>query len=72
MKISTVIFVLAFVFGQNAPAPEKEVTVTAIPGVISAGTRVERVWTGLNAGEGDGDGEGDGLGHGSEPIRFQL
>jgi sugar lactone lactonase YvrE len=37
---------------QQAPAPEKEVTVTAIPGVIAAGTKVERVWTGLNAGDG--------------------
>src|SRR5215831_642737 len=37
---------------QQAPTPEKEVTVTAIPGVIAAGTKVERVWTGLNAADG--------------------
>jgi hypothetical protein len=50
---------LAFVTGllgqgkaQQAPAPEKEVAVTGIPGVIAAGTKVERVWTGLNAGDG--------------------
>ena len=37
---------------QQAPAPEKDVSVTAIPGVIAAGTKVERVWTGQNAGDG--------------------
>src|SRR2546423_14007201 len=37
---------------QQAPAPEKDVTVTAIPGVIAAGTKVERVWTGQNGGDG--------------------
>src|SRR5215467_8404586 len=34
------------------PVPDKQVTVTAIPGVIAAGSKVERVWTGLNAGDG--------------------
>jgi gluconolactonase len=37
---------------QQQPMPEKEVTTTAIPGVVAAGTKVERVWTGLNAGDG--------------------
>ena len=37
---------------QQPPAPEKQMTATAIPGVIAAGTKVERVWTGLNAGDG--------------------
>jgi gluconolactonase len=37
---------------QQQPVPEKPVTVTAIPGVIAAGTKVERVWTGLKAGDG--------------------
>src|SRR5262245_17576813 len=44
----------AFILGQTAqqPQPEKQVTATAIPGVIAAGTKVERVWTGLQAGDG--------------------
>ena len=37
---------------QQPPAPEKEVTATAISGVIAAGTKIERIWTGLNAGDG--------------------
>lgn len=37
---------------QPQPVPEKQVTATEIPGVIAAGTKVERVWTGLNAGDG--------------------
>src|SRR5215470_16871236 len=55
--IATIFFLfVAAVLGQGkaqqAPVPEKEVTVTAIPGVIAAGTKVERVWAGLNAGDG--------------------
>jgi gluconolactonase len=54
------LFVSILVFSQGrgqqrqeeAPAPEKPVTVTAIPGVIAAGTKVERVWTGLRAADG--------------------
>ena len=38
--------------GGDQPTPEKPVTVTAIPGVIAAGTRVERVWTGDQAADG--------------------
>ena len=37
---------------QEQPAPEKPVNVTAIPGVIAAGTKVERVWTGMRAADG--------------------
>jgi len=37
---------------QQQPLPEKQVTATEIPGVIAASTKVERVWTGLNAGDG--------------------
>src|SRR5215470_10424370 len=56
MFATTLFVFVAAVFGQGkaqqAPAPEKEVSVTAIPGVIAAGTKVERVWTGANAGDG--------------------
>jgi gluconolactonase len=38
--------------GGDAPTPEKAVTVTAIPGIIAAGTKVERVWTGNQAADG--------------------
>src|SRR6266478_5727576 len=37
---------------QQQPVPEKQVSATEIPGVIAAGTKVERVWTGFNAGDG--------------------
>ena len=37
---------------QQQPIPEKEVTTAAITGVVAAGTKVERVWAGLNAGDG--------------------
>ena len=37
---------------EPQPTPEKPVTVTSIPGVIAAGTKVERVWTGLKAADG--------------------
>ena len=37
---------------QQPPSPEKQMTATAIPGVVAAGTKVERVWTGLQAGDG--------------------
>ena len=37
---------------QQPPQPEKQVAVTQIPGVIAAGTKVERVWTGLQAADG--------------------
>jgi gluconolactonase len=46
----------AFVLSQTAPpqqpAAEKQTMATAIPGVVAAGTKVERVWTGLQAGDG--------------------
>lgn len=38
--------------GQQQPLPEKQVVATEIPGVIGAGTKIERVWTGNNAGDG--------------------
>jgi gluconolactonase len=37
---------------EQQPAAEKPITVTSIPGVIAAGTKVERVWTGLQAADG--------------------
>ena len=37
---------------ERQPIPEKEVVTTAISGVVAAGTKVERVWTGLNAADG--------------------
>ena len=50
------VFAITFLLSQapapQQPVPEKPVTVTAIPGVIAAGTKVERVWTGLHAGDG--------------------
>jgi gluconolactonase len=54
MKTTSLSFVLLFIFSQNAPppAPEKEVRASAIPGVVADGTKVERVWTGLQAGDG--------------------
>src|SRR5215471_7858046 len=61
MKTKAIFAIMLFAFvaavlghgkAQQAPVPEKEVTVTAIPGVIAARTKVERVWTGINAGDG--------------------
>jgi sugar lactone lactonase YvrE len=56
LAIMSCVFGSALTLGQNAaqqkPAPEKPVTVTAIPGVIAAGTKIERVWTGLQAADG--------------------
>ena len=53
---SVLCFVAAAILGQGRaqqqPVPEKQVNATEIPGVIAAGTKVERVWTGLNAGDG--------------------
>ena len=37
---------------QQQPSPEPQMTATAIPGVVAAGTTVERVWTRLQAGDG--------------------
>src|SRR5262245_1209169 len=51
-------FASVFVLGQRgqqqepSPQPEKPVTVTAIPGVMAAGTKVERVWSGMRAADG--------------------
>jgi len=46
----------ALILGQAAqqkqPAPEKQLTTTAIPGVVAAGVKVERVWTGMRAADG--------------------
>ena len=39
------------VLGQTVPQEQQLIT-TAIPGVVAAGTKVERVWTGLEAGDG--------------------
>lgn len=53
------LMVAALLAGQRRPqaetapgTPDKPVTVTAIPGVIAAGTKVERVWTGDKAADG--------------------
>ena len=53
------LFVSVVLAGQRRPAaeqepgvPDKPVTVKAIPGVIAAGTKVERVWTGDKAADG--------------------
>jgi gluconolactonase len=53
------LMVTALLAGQRRPpaeqapgTPDKPVTVTAIPGVIAAGTKVERVWTGDHAADG--------------------
>jgi gluconolactonase len=46
------VFVVSQAAPQQPPSPEQQVTATAIPGVIAAGTKVERVWTGLQAGDG--------------------
>jgi gluconolactonase len=50
------LFGSALLLGQRGeepkPQPEKAITVTAIPGVIAAGAKVERVWTGLKAADG--------------------
>jgi gluconolactonase len=37
---------------QQQPAADKQTTATSIPGVVAAGTKVERVWTGLRAADG--------------------
>ena len=56
LTITLCLFGSAFVLGETAPpqqgAAEVSTTATAIPGVIAAGTKVERVWTGLQAGDG--------------------
>lgn len=38
--------------GQQQPPAEKQTTASYIPGVVAAGTKVERVWTGLQAADG--------------------
>lgn len=54
--ITCCLFAPAFILSQTAPdqqpPAEKQMSATAIPGVVGAGTRVERVWTGLQAGDG--------------------
>ncbi len=37
---------------EQGPQAERSVTTESIPGVVAAGTRVERVWTGLRAADG--------------------
>jgi gluconolactonase len=37
---------------QQQPQPEKQTTASAIPGVVAAGTKVERVWTGMRSADG--------------------
>ncbi len=46
------IFMLSQAAPGQQPSAEQQMTATAIPGVVAAGTRVERVWTGLQAGDG--------------------
>ena len=62
MKAKTMLAITWFLFGsvfvlsqtgpQQQPSAEQQITATAIPGVVAAGTQVERVWTGLQAGDG--------------------
>lgn len=67
MRMKTVFAIMWCVFGstlllthaaaqqrgaQQQPTPEKSVTTTSIPGVVAAGTKVERVWTGVQAADG--------------------
>ena len=47
---STLIFGQAT--AQQQPMPEKQVTAAAIPGVVAAGAKIERVWTGLQSADG--------------------
>jgi gluconolactonase len=47
----------ALILGQapaptQPPGPEKQTVATAIPGVIAAGTKVERIWTGVKSADG--------------------
>ena len=46
------ILVQSLTAAPQQPSPEPQMTTTAIPGVVAARTRVERVWTGLQAGDG--------------------
>src|SRR5213594_3497467 len=44
--IFSVLFGSAWILGQDkAPQPEKAVMTPNIPGVVAAGTKVERIWT---------------------------
>jgi gluconolactonase len=56
LTITLCLFGSAFVLGETAPpqqaTAEIQTTATAIPGVVASGTKVERVWTGLQAGDG--------------------
>jgi gluconolactonase len=56
VSLVTCCFVMTvFLLAQNPPqqpSPEKQVVTTAIPGVVSAGSPVERVWTGVRAADG--------------------
>ena len=44
--------ILSHAAAQQQPPAEKQTTATSIPGVVAAGTKVERVWTGLKAADG--------------------
>ena len=44
--------ILSRAAAQQQPPAEKQVTASSIPGVVAAGTKVERVWTGLRAADG--------------------
>ncbi len=63
MKTKSVLTIISFFlgsalfFGQapaptQQPGPEKQTVATAIPGVVAAGTKVERVWTGNKSADG--------------------
>ena len=48
-----------FVLGQapqqqplKQPEPEKQMTTPGIPGIVAAGTKIERIWTGMRAADG--------------------
>ena len=44
--------ILSHAAAQQQPPAEKQTTATSIPGVVAAGTKVERIWTGLKAADG--------------------
>ena len=46
------VLILSQAAAQQQPTAEKQTTATSIPGVVAAGTKVERVWTGLKAADG--------------------
>jgi gluconolactonase len=52
MKTKTMFAIVWCLFGLMSVAAPQQTQVTAIPGVIAAGTKIERVWTGSKAADG--------------------